>query len=285
MKPDPVLVNDLKTVLEPIVAARGRPDRRLVARQARRAGRLRRDGWLAALDRAVGRSVQRKKAAAELLAGMADLPEAADRFECWLRDADLDWRAEVIALVGRRRLIRFAYLLNDALDGNADDLCRAYAVTAAGELRSEVNLSALLRLADDPACDPLFRRLLPALREYADPRCRPALERFFQPEMPKDVRVFAAWGLGKLGDGVAVRYLAEMLDDPEVRTPSSFDPGQSLRAAQALCDIRGWPFRWDGGWVAEVARRTDRRLTSGHAAWRSRPADKMMRRRGNPNRP
>ena len=36
MKSDPVLVNNLKAILEPIVAARGWPDRRLVARQARR---------------------------------------------------------------------------------------------------------------------------------------------------------------------------------------------------------------------------------------------------------
>jgi hypothetical protein len=38
------------------------------------------------------------------------------------------------------------------------------------------------------------------------------------------VRVLAAWGLGKLGDEGAIQYLAKMLDDPEVRTPMSFDP-------------------------------------------------------------
>jgi HEAT repeat protein len=260
VKPDPVLVNDLKAILEPIVAARGRPDRRLVARQARRLRRLRRDGWLAALDRVVGRSVQRKRAAAELLAEMADLPEVANRFESWLRDADLGWRAEVIVLVGRRGLARFAPLLNDALDGNADDLCRAYAITAAEELRVEANLPALLRLAGDPALDPLFRRMLPALTAYADPRCRPALKRFFRPDQPREVRVFAAWGLGKLGDEEAIRYLAAMLDDPEVRTPTSYDPGESLRAAQGLCDIRGWPFAWGREGVARTRRRWLRSL-------------------------
>src|SRR5262249_12689273 len=154
------------------------------ARLSRRARRLRRDGWLAALDRAVGRSVQRRRAAAELLAELVDLPESAERFACWLRDPDLGWRAEVIALVGRKGLARFAPLLNDALDSNADDLCRAYAITAAEELRSEANLPALLRLAGDSAFDPLFRRLLPALTASADPRCRPALERFFQADRP-----------------------------------------------------------------------------------------------------
>jgi HEAT repeat protein len=255
-----VLVNDLQAILEPIVAARGRPDRRLVARQAHRTRRLRRDGWLAALDRAASRSVRRKRAAAELLAELADLPEVADRFASWLMDADLTWRAEVIALVGRRGLARFAHLLNDALDGKADDLCRAYAITAAEELQAEANLQHLLRLAGDPAFDPLFRRLLPALTAYADPRCRPALERFFRPDQPKAVRVFAARGLGKLGDEEAVRYLAEMLDDPELWTPTSYDPGESLRAAQALCDVRGWPFEWSRDGVVRTKRQWLRSL-------------------------
>jgi len=266
MKPDPILVNDLKAVLEPIGAGRGHPDRRTLTQQSRRARRLRRDGWLVALDRAIGRSVQRKRAAAELLANLVDLPEVVERFESWLQDADLAWRAEVIALVGRRGLARFAPLLNDALEGNADDHCRAYAITAAGELRSEANLPALLRLAGDPAFDPLFRRMLWALRDYAHPLCRPALERFFRPDRPKEVRVFAAWGLGKLGDQDAIRYLSEILDDPEVRTPTSFYPGQSRRAAQALCDVLGWPFDWSRDAVARTRRRWLRLLREGNRA-------------------
>jgi HEAT repeat protein len=254
MKADPVLVKQFQAILGPLVAAR-LPDARLVARQARRAQRLRRDGWLAALDRAVGRSVGRRRAAAELLADLADLPEVAARFEGWLRDPDLAWRAEVIELVGERKLDRFAHLLNDALDGNADDHCRAYAITAAEELRAEVNLPALLRLADKPAAAPLFRRVLPALTAYTDPRCRPVLERFFRPGRPKEVRIFAAWGLGKLGDEEAIRYLAEMLDDPPVQKPGCYDPGESLRAAQALCDIHGWPFDWSSEWVERTRRR------------------------------
>jgi hypothetical protein len=258
VKPDPVLVKDLQAILAPVVTSGGWPNRRLVARQARRARRLRRDGWLAALDRAVGRSVRRKRAAAEVLADLADLPEVAGRFECWLLDHDLAWRAEVIALVGRRGLARFAPLLNDALDGNADELCQAYAITAAGEVRAEANLPAPLHAAGDPAVGPMFRRLLPALTAYANPRCRPALERFFRPGQPKEVRVFAAWGLGKLGDEAAIRYLAEMLDDPAVETPTSYDPGESLRAAQALCDIRGWPFTWGRGGVDRTRKRWQR---------------------------
>ena len=260
MKSDPVLSNDLKAILDEIVAAGTWPARGILARLARRARRLRRDGWLSALDRAVGRSVKRGPAAWELLAELADLPEVRERFESGLRDADPARRAGVIALVGRKGLAGFAPLLNDALDDNADDLCRAHAITAAEELRLEANLPALLRLAAGPASDPLFRRLLPALRAYADPRCRPALERFFQSENPREGRIHAAWGLGKLGDQEAIRYLADMLDDPEVRTPTSYDPGQSLRAAQALCDINGWPFQWGRDGVARTKRRWLRSL-------------------------
>lgn len=264
MKADPVLVKDLKAILKPIVAGRGQPDRRTLTQQSRRVCRLRRDGWLVALDLAIGRSVQRKRAAAELLAELVNFPEVVERFECWLKDADLAWRAEVIALVGRKGLARFAPLLNDALNDNADDLCRAYAITAAGELRSEDNLPALLRLAGNPAFDPLFRRMLPALTAYAHPLCRPALERFFRPDQPKGVRVFAAWGLGKLGDEEAIRYLAEMLDDPEVRTPTSFDPGESRRAAQALSDVFGWSFAWSSDGVERTRRRWLRSLREGN---------------------
>jgi HEAT repeat protein len=260
MKPDPVLVQQFQAALEPIAAERGWPPKRLLARQARRVRRLRRDGWLAALDRAVGRSVRRKRAAANLLTELTDLPEVADRFTAWLTDPDLAWRAEVIVLVGQRGLSQFAPLLNDALEGHADDHCRAYAIRAAGELRSEANLPALLDLASNPAFDRLFRRTLWALKDYPHPRFRPALERFFRAGRPKEERVLAAWGLGKLGDPEALRYLVAMLDDPEVETPTSFDPGYSLRAAQALCDIHGWPFRWDRRWVARTKRRWQQSL-------------------------
>jgi hypothetical protein len=86
------------------------------------------------------------------------------------------------------------------------------------------------------------------------------LERFFRPDQPREVRVFAAWGLGKLGDEQAVHYLADMLDDPEVRTPTSHDPGESLRAAQALCDVCGWPFEWSRHGVDRTRRRWLRSL-------------------------
>jgi hypothetical protein len=49
-----------------------------------------------------------------------------------------------------------------------------------------------------------------------------------------------------------------MLDDPEILTANSYDPGESMRAAQAIADINGWDFEWDRDFVdgikAKVAR-------------------------------
>ncbi len=208
---------------------------------------------MTALDRVVGRNLRRQRAAANLLAELADLPEVVDRFTAWLKDADLAWRAEVIELVGRRDLHPLAPLLNDALAENGDEHCRAYAITSAGQLRSEVCLPAILKMASGPS-PRLWNRLLWALKDYTHPRCRPLLKRVWRDGLKRD-QVIAAWGLGKLGDKKAIRYLADMLDDVDTVTATTFDPGESLRAAQALCDIHGWPFKWDRGWVAKTRRR------------------------------
>ena len=53
-----------------------------------------------------------------------------------------------------------------------------------------------------------------------------------------------------MGDQAAIQYLVKMLDDP-VRTGKTFhDPGEGIRAAQALCDIFDWPFEWGRAAVA-----------------------------------
>jgi HEAT repeat protein len=187
VKLDAGLVHNLKLILQELVATRRQYPKRLLGHTARQARRLRCENWLAALDRAVGRGVQRKQAAADLLAKLTDLPEVADRFASWLRDDDFAWRAETIRLVGVEGLHQFAPLLNDALAGG-DDFCRAHAITAAGQLRSEDNLPLLLRLAADPAAK-LGNRLLWALKDYGHPLCRPALERVFREGRTKHDRV------------------------------------------------------------------------------------------------
>ncbi len=57
-------------------------------------------------------------------------------------------------------------------------------------------------------------------------------------------RTFALWGLASLKFEVALGALVHLLDDPDIRTSTTFEPGESRRAAQALADIHGWPFEW-----------------------------------------
>lgn len=251
------LVHDLKVILEAMTAHYRRYPKGLLDRKARQVRRLWSENWLDALDRAVGRSLRRKRAAADLLAKLTEFPEVQDRFASWLMDEDPAWRAEMIEFVGQEGLHEFAPLLNDALAGNGDELCLAYAITSAGRLRSEENIAAILKLADDPSLR-LWNRLVWALKDFNHPLCRPALDRVFRAAPEKRDRAIAAWGLGKLGSEEVIRYLVEMLDDPDIETPTSFDPGESIRAAQALCDIHGWPFQWDRSWVDKSRRRWKR---------------------------
>lgn len=98
--------------------------------------------------------------------------------------------------------------------------------------------------------------LLWAAHQYAEPEFKEYVTRIFEdPDTENSHRVLAAWGLGKLGDKRAVDYLVKMLDDPSVITPTSSDPGHSLRAAQALSDINDWDFEWHKDSVAIVRRR------------------------------
>jgi hypothetical protein len=68
-------------------------------------------------------------------------------------------------------------------------------------------------------------------------------------------KMFAAWALAKAGDRDAHSFLVTMLDDPGTRTRHRSDPGQSIRAAQALADIHAWRFSWSQRSVAGVKRR------------------------------
>ena len=108
VKVDAGLARNLKLLLQELVAARRQYPKRFLKQKARLGRRPRGENWLAALDQAAGRSVQRKRASADLLAKLTNLPEVADRFAAWLRDDDLAWRAEVIAFVGVAGLHQFA---------------------------------------------------------------------------------------------------------------------------------------------------------------------------------
>jgi len=68
-------------------------------------------------------------------------------------------------------------------------------------------------------------------------------------------KMFAAWALAKSGDNSARAFLVTMLDDPGVQTRYRSDPGQSIRAAQALADVHGWRFVWGKQSVPGIKRK------------------------------
>lgn len=216
---------------------------------------LPRNGILKALDQAIGRSKSRREAAVYLLSEWTDVPEVVDRIGEWINDPNPEWRNWLLQIIAREGLTRFAPHLSQIIEDDQDEFCRDMAIHAAGKLRANECLPALLRLADqnDPK---LTWRLATALQSYATEECRPSLKKWFDDaSLDKSTRIFAARGLGKLGDQAAMDYLIGMLDDPDERGENYSRPGQSLRAAQALCDIRGWPFEWDKSSVAKTKER------------------------------
>jgi HEAT repeat protein len=222
-----------------------------VAAQARV---LPREGVLEALDKAIGSSRQRRQEAVYVLYELSDVAEAVKRVGEWLKDPDEKVRSWLIQTVEHRRLKQFAPLLNDIIERDSDTGCRTLAIHAAGTLKQHVNLPVLLRLADQNDTT-LIGSLAWALKDYATEDCRLHLQRWFQDAIrPEPTRVISAWGMGKLGDEKAIRYLSQMLEDPDHRGPTFFKPGQSIRAAQALCDIYGWPFEWHISYVAKTAK-------------------------------
>ncbi|MEN1679140.1 MAG: HEAT repeat domain-containing protein [Planctomycetota bacterium] len=220
-----------------------------VAAEARK---LPRDGVLDALDNATGRSESRRKEAVYLLSEWTDSPAVVDRIGEWISDRDHQWRSLLIQTVGRDGLTQLAPHLSGIIEHDRDEICRDMAIHAAAKLRADECLPALLRLADqdDPS---LTWRLATALSSYATEECRPRLRKWFSDHsLTKSTRIFAAWGLGKLGEQTAIDYLIEMLDDPDERGDNYFRPGDSIRAAQAICDIRGWEFEWDKSFVSKT---------------------------------
>lgn len=227
-----------------------------VATEARQ---LPRDGILDAVDKAIGKNKRRREEAVYLLSEWTDVPVVVDRIGEWMNDPDPKWRNWLIQTVAQHGLIQFAPYLNAIIEDGSDEFCRDMAIHAAGKLRAYECLPTLLRLAEQN--DPnLTWRLATALASYATEECRPRLRKWFDDSsLKKSTKIFAAWGLGKLGDQVAIDYLIGMLDDPDEHGVTYFRLGESLRAAQAVCDIRGWEFEWH----VSTVEKTKNRLLNG----------------------
>jgi HEAT repeat protein len=259
MPPNP-LVAQVGGLLDRLVACRRQDNDEQEAvcdEVAAEARALPREGLLEALDIAVGPNKKRREEAVYILSELTDISEAVARIGQCLNDPNPQLRSRLIQIVANRGMRQFASLLNDIIERDPDPFCRETAVHAAGSLRQKENLPTLFRLADRNEQE-LNWRLAAALKSYATEECRPFLRRWFEDAAQnKSTRVFAAWGLGKLGDQNALEYLIAKLQDPDDHTPKSFEPGESIRAAQAVCDIHGWPFEWNKAYVGRTIARVE----------------------------
>lgn len=74
-------------------------------------------------------------------------------------------------------------------------------------------------------------------------------------------RTFALWGLAAVGYAEPVAGLVDLLDDPDDSGPGYHTPGQSMRAAQALCALFDWPFEWGKAAVEPTRARCRERFS------------------------
>jgi HEAT repeat protein len=223
---------------------------------------LPREDVLRAIDRAVGRNKKRRLQSVYILAELRDVPEVIDRITAGLESPDAEWRSWVIQTVERWELRHCGDALARIIASDPDTFCREVAIHAAGALRLPECMPPILALARQEAHD---WAVTCALASYATEECRPYLARTFEASTYKDLRVMAAWGLARLNEPQALPYLVEMLDDPDQRGDTYFHPGQSLRAAQAVCDLHGWPFTWNKEYVVQTKQRmAGLGRTSGH---------------------
>jgi hypothetical protein len=227
------------------------------------------------LDRVVGRSAQRKRDAIYVLVTLAGVRGAEERIVRRVEDANASVRLEVIGAIHRQRWLHLAPILAERLRVEADPSCRNALIVACGDLRAPETCNALLALAKRDLAKPTGQRhrILFHLRKHADARARPYFQAVFDAPLPgpprpfdgaKEIAVLAAWGLLGLGPAPeAHAFLVAMLDDARIvhidgGAVTGVEPGVSERAAQALADLHGLPFRWGKGDAAKIRARLRR---------------------------
>ncbi|PCC69212.1 hypothetical protein SAMN02745121_05857 [Nannocystis exedens] len=216
---------------------------------------------LPALRRAARGSKQRARRRVDVLLALGDAEPggAADaevRELLSVHDDVRDWLVQ-----GMKTRARFIPELR-AIARDGDDPQWAWAVDGLGELGDRDGVEILM--AHTAGRDTPFV-LLDALRKLKDPIAALVFEpNLTHPETR--TRVYALWGLAALGHEAPIAGLVALLDDPEVRTATSYAPGESRRAAQALCDLFGWPFEWKPEAVEATRTRVRARFTPAYLA-------------------
>jgi|GEM_PF-1873335 hypothetical protein len=231
------------------------------------------DEVLDVLDEILTESKGRRYAAMHVLAELSDLPRAAERIRQELTNSNAEVRRMMIELIASHKWTQFAPDLNNIILHDSDELCRAEALRCAGCLKQDVNFGVILQLAEQGVPG-----LSWVLKDYAREEGHAYLQQVMEQQVFKgyaasahgsvpdkqalqeesrlhaemEERIIAAWGLARLGDRKAVKFLGKMLYDPVSDSDLGYDPGHAIRAAQAIADVYGLPFEWGMDAVARV---------------------------------
>lgn len=200
---------------------------------------------IALLNKAAHGSQKRQGALADLLIRRGDggCPISDKSVAAIIADQSHIKRSSMIQQAGdKAERIRFAPLLREIVkDRSAPDW--GFAVISLGRLKDQGAVDVLM---DHTCGQETPRSVLIALVGLGSPEGALAFEPNISHPDP-GTRTFALWGLAALKYETPLGGLVALLDDPDIRTPNSFRPGQSQRAAQALAAIFGWPFEWGDG--------------------------------------
>jgi hypothetical protein len=150
-RPDRALIATVRELLDRIGEAEGRENDELeevVDAAAEEFAALPRPTLVPALLRAVGTSKARRRRAVLLLVARDPEPEAIDVMRTWITDPSPDVRSAIIQTIGADGLEELAPLLAERIANEDDPSCPDMAVFAAGKLRADVCLPAILDLVD-----------------------------------------------------------------------------------------------------------------------------------------
>lgn len=200
-------------------------------------------------------SKKRKDVVVYLIGELIDAPGALEYFDELFSSSDIDGRQYLVQIIGAKKLKIFTGAINKILTSKENELLLRSAIHAAGEIKDPSSLPLLLNITH--LNNPMLRSVLVwSLKNYASEVCVEYFKSVFDDgNSNKQDKIVAAWGLVSIGKKEYLKYIVDMLHDEDVKTPNSFTPGASFRAAQAIAYIQGWEFQWNKKSVEEIKKR------------------------------
>jgi hypothetical protein len=251
-------VRQLKKILDALVKAeKADNDTKEVVydRELSKLPSLADDNILNAVKEAIGDNPKRKNVSVFVFAELYNVDGIEQVFMDILSSSYVEDRIIILQIIGLRKLRKLVPVLNTMFFKETDVNCKEQLITTLGTIADESSFPIFLNLIQTDDRNKYWR-LIWALKNYARPEGKPFLEKVFNDKQAEtSEKVVAAWALVKTGDNKYYDYLLKMLDDPDIETPTSYTPGQSMRAAQAICDINNWDFIWNKDYVPVVKER------------------------------